>query len=137
MRAGLTYLKLFLCFAALAAFPAAAKEGIHAIVHTSIQTDATEGSQLEIRWTLADEESGEPFNACNVFVRLIGPSGESTEGFARCGANPDGNYSAIVEVPKGGVSDVEIGVAGRGTNREGHSQRSDWLMPLANTPIEE
>ena len=136
MRLRSIYLAIFLFFSAVATFPVAAKEGIHATVHTIIPAHSEEGNELDVSWTLADEESGRPFNASTVFIRLIGPTGVSTEAFARDAAHSDGHYKATVKVPKGGVEGIEIGVAGTMTDREGHSERSDWVMALANDPIE-
>jgi len=134
MRSASVCLIVLLCSLLLSAFPVAAKDGVHANVHSSIPAHARAGSQLNITWTLSNEEDGEPFNACRVFIRLIGPSGDSTEAFAPCGA--DGRYSALAEIPKGGVSAIQIGVAGTMSDQEGNSERSDWLMALANDPIE-
>lgn len=137
MRSSSVYLIILLCFSAIIVDPVAAKYGIHAIVHTTIPANAAEGSRLEISWTLADEKSGRPFSASAVFIRLIGPTGDSTESFAQYGARSDGHYSAIAKVPIGGVNAIEIGVAGTLSDpRSGHSERSDWLMPLVNDPVQ-
>ena len=136
MRSRSVYLITCLCILAAVTPPADAKDGIHAIVHTAIPVDAKNGAQLQISWTLADEKSGKPFNACSVFIRLIGPTGDATEAFAPCGANADGLYDALAIIPEGGVDTIEIGVAGTMTDRSGHSDRSDWLTPLANDPIQ-
>lgn len=110
-----------------------AKEGVKATILTPISASATEGSQIKVRWSLADEKSGKPFSACAVFIRLIGPTGESTEAFAKCGLEAtEGRYDATVVVPIGGISGIEIGVAGTMTDKGGNSTRSDWLMPLTN-----
>jgi len=125
------------CMLLVVALPVVAKVQIQAMVHTVISANAESGSRVSIRWSIANKESGRPFNACSVFVRLIGPGGESTEAFAPCGANSLGHYEALATIPVGGVLAIEVGVAGVSTNpRSGHSERSDWLVPLANDPIQ-
>ena len=124
-----------LWLAAALVTPAAAKEGVKATLHTSISLMAIEGSRIDVQWSLADEKTGKPFSACEVFVRLIGPTGEWTEGFAQCDAKAaEGNYQASVTVPSGGISEMRIGVAGTTTDSKGNSKRSDWLVPLVNAP---
>lgn len=135
MRFGSAYLMILLCFSIVFA-PVAAKDRVHAVIHAAIPADASAGTLLDISWSLSNEKSGKPFNACAVFIRLIAPTGDSTEAFAKCGTNMDGHYNALAEIPKGGVETVEIGVAGTMTDGEGHSERSDWLMTLANNPIQ-
>ena len=122
-------------FIGLAVLPVAGKEGVVATVHTPISANAPEGSAVQISWTLADKDSGDPFDAAAAFVRLLSASGNSTESFADRRAHPDGRYRATVRIPKGGVDAIEIGIAGRITNSKGHNERSDWLIDLANNPI--
>ena len=114
-----------------------AKEGVKATIHTPISPAAIEGSHVHLSWSLADEKSNEPFSACAVFIRLIGPTGASTEAFAECGLDAgEGNYSVAAVVPCGGISKVEIGIAGTITDGEGKTERSDWLIPLASEPTQ-
>jgi hypothetical protein len=134
MRLRLTLVAVLLCSVVLIAPSVGAKEDVKATLLSTITTTAVEGSQIDISWALEVEESGKPFNACAVFIRLIGPTGDSTEAFAECGSNAEGRYDATATVPSGGIAKVEIGVAGTMTDREGHSERSDWLMPLTNAP---
>jgi hypothetical protein len=131
MRSSSILVASLLLTAILIAPSVGAKEGVKATIHTTISTTAIEGSQVDVSWSLADEKSGMPFSACAVFVRLIGPTGESTEAFA------EGNYEATAVVPNGGISSIEIGVAGTMTDSKGNSKRSDWLMPLTNDPKQE
>jgi hypothetical protein len=112
------------------------KEGVKATVHTPISTSAYAGTEIHVMWSLADEKTGRPFNACAVFIRLVSPTGEATEAFAECGLEAsEGKYDANPVVPVGGILRIEIGVAGTMTDREGKSRRSDWLMPLTNDPF--
>ena len=120
----------------LSAPPAGAKEGVKATIHTPVSASIEAGTRVHVMWTLTDEKNGRPFSACAVFIRLIGPTGEFNEAFAECGLSASqGNYDARPIVPVGGVVRIEIGIAGTMTDREGNSQRSDWLMPLTNNPI--
>ena len=135
MRSTSIFVTALLCATIFITPSVVAKEGVQATIHTNISATAVEGSQIDVTWSLKVEKSGEPFNACAVFIRLIGPTGESTEAFAECGANSEGRYDATAIIPSGGIEKIEIGVAGTMTDREGHSERSDWLMPLANDPI--
>lgn len=136
MRMSSTFLTSLYLVLILSASSAAAKEGVKATVHTPISASAIEGSEIHVMWSLAEEKSGKPFSACAVFIRLIGPTGETTEASAKCGQEAaKGNYDASPVVPNGGISRIEIGVAGTITDREGASQRSDWLMPLMDDPM--
>jgi hypothetical protein len=125
----------FLCFFAIIALPVAAKHGIQATVHTDIQSSAPDGAEVQVTWTLQDEKSGRPFSALGVFIRFVGADGDFTEAFADYPALPVGTFQATATIPKGGVATIEIGVAGTMTDRAGNSKRSDWLMELANNPI--
>lgn len=116
--------------------PVSAKEGVKATVHTPISASAIESSKLHVTWSLTEEKTGEPFSACAVFIRLVGPTGESNEAFSECGLQASkGTYDASPTVPSGGINRIEIGVAGTVTDREGNSDRSDWLIPLTNNPM--
>lgn len=138
MRIYASFLVSFILATALATPSAEAKEGVKATVLTPISASANVGAEIHVKWLLADEESGKPFSACAVFIRLTGPTGETSEAFAECGLEASmGKYDATPIVPIGGVSEIEIGVAGTMTDREGNSRRSDWLMPLTNNPIED
>lgn len=110
------------------------KDGVVATVHTSLAA-AAEGDQVDVRWSLEVEETGDAFTACGLFVRLTGPTGKTTEAYAGCLPDDEGRFTATATVPKGGVQDIEIGIAGTMTDREGNRRRSDWLIPLANDPM--
>jgi hypothetical protein len=115
-------------FALALAGPAAAKEGVEALVTTPVPAGAEPGETLRVAWTLtfADGEERHPFNAVGVFVRLRSASGgAATTGFASPTAHADGRYDAQVAVPAGGIAAVEIGL--RGT--------TDVLFPLRNDPL--
>ncbi len=138
MRVCVSILASFVLALALTAPSATAKEGVKATVLSPVSGSANAGTEIQVTWLLADEQSGEPFSACAVFVRLIGPTGDTKEAFAECGvAASKGKYKATPVVPIGGIKKIEIGVAGTVTNREGNSRRSDWLLPLTNDPVKD
>lgn len=130
------YIASLLLAAVFIASSAGAKEGISATLLTPIPPTAVAGSQIALRWSLADKYSGKPLSACSVFIRLIGSNGDYTEAFAGCGRQAaEGQYNVTAVVPVGGISRIEIGVAGTRTDKDGNSERSDWLMPLTNNPV--
>jgi hypothetical protein len=122
------------CSLALAAGPAAGKEGVTARLMCPVPRDAGPGETVTVAWVLAGpDEDGRrlPFNAIGVFVRLVSAGGgPATIGFATPDAHPDGRYDARVAVPSGGIAGVQIGL--RGENDAGPS---DVLFPLENDPF--
>jgi hypothetical protein len=122
------------CALALAAGPAAGKEGVTARLVGQLPRDAAPGETVTVAWVLAaPDEAGRrlPFNAIGVFVRLVSAGdGRATIGFATPDAHPDGRYDAPVAVPEGGIGGVQIGL--RGENDAGPS---DVLFPLENDPF--
>ncbi len=127
-----------LVLAAILAVPAVcAKDGIKATLHTPLPTRVIAGSQIRFEWSLEDEQSGAPFSACQVFIRLIGPGGDSAEAFYGCGREASmGRYEATVSVPKGGINTIEIGIAGTMADQEGNRERSDWILPLSPISVD-
>ncbi len=98
---------------------ASAKDGFRAALTSAIPADAKPGTTLEVAWTVKNA-AGDGFSTSAMFVRLRGPAGgKTTEGFASVASHPDGAYTARVTVPKGGISGVEIGVAGTRTDAYG------------------
>lgn len=127
-----------MCWSAVAALPALAKEGVVAILQTPAVAYAPEGNLVVVRWSLVNESTREAFSACSVFVRLTGRDGERTEGFSDCPADAgSGNYEAIVRVPPGGIRQIQIGIAGTATDDGAGDERSAWLIALRNDPIGE
>jgi hypothetical protein len=122
------------CALALAAVPAAGKEGVTARLVGRLPRDAGPGETVTVAWALAGPDEGgrrRPFNAIGVFVRLVSAGGgRATIGFATPDAHPDGRYDARVAVPSGGIGGVQIGL--RGENDAG---ASDVLFPLENDPF--
>lgn len=110
---------------------ASAKEGFRATLTSAIPANAEPGSTIAVAWTVKNA-AGDSFNTSTMFVRFRGKDG-AAEGFATPKAHTDGGYTANVTVPKGGISAVEIGVAGTRTDASG-SARSDYLFPISNPP---
>lgn len=126
---------LVLLFSFLVVASLFAKEGVVATLLTTIPNNASEGTRLTLEWSLHEKDSGSPFNACDVFLRLVGPSGDSTEAVATpCTEVMEGRYGAIATVPRGGLAGVVIGLAGTAT-AHGRSVRSDALFKLTNDPF--
>jgi hypothetical protein len=112
---------------------ASAKEGFRAALTSAIPADAKPGTTIKVAWTVRNA-AGDGFSTSAMFVRLRGPAGgKTTEGFASFASHPDGAYSARVTVPQGGISGIEVGVAGTRTDASG-SARSDYLFPISNPP---
>jgi hypothetical protein len=119
--------------ALVAALPAAGKEGVRATLLTRIPLDAPPGTRLHVAWKLSYLDHGRrrPFGAGGVFVRLTSASG----GRAATGyASGDGDYTATVVVPKGGIGDVQIGLQGWTSGPSG-TRESDLLFPITNDPL--
>ena len=111
---------------ALAAAPgASSKEGARAQLTTSVALGAAPGTAVRVGWIVsAPDENGDmrPFGALRMFVRLLSRTGAPpTTGFAPQSA---GRYSAEVEVPRGGIGGVRMGL--RGT--------TDIFFPVVNDP---
>jgi hypothetical protein len=119
--------------ALVAAAPAAAKEGVKATLTTPIPLDAEPGTPLKVGWTLAYVEDGKrhAFGAGGVFVRLHGPSGEASTGFA---SQTSGEFRATVTVPKGGIADVAIGLMGWRSDATG-THVAPAYFPITNDPL--
>jgi hypothetical protein len=104
----------------LLAAPADGKTGVRARLSSGVPLDAAPGERVTLRWTLGyRDERGRwrpGFDACGVFVRLLSASGASpTVGFdsnGACRPHRGGRYAAGVEVPAGGVGEVQIGLRG-------------------------
>jgi hypothetical protein len=112
---------------------ASAKEGFRATLTSAIPADAKPGTTVRVAWTVKNT-AGDGFSTSAMFVRLRGlAGGKATEGFASFASHPDGAYTARVTVPNGGISGIEVGVAGTRTDASG-SARSDYLFPITNPP---
>ena len=121
-----------------AAQPAAAKEGVRATLNTVIPLDASPGTKLKVAWRLAYvDENGRrrPFGANAVFVRLLSRTGSGAKtAYVPSGPYSDGEYSATVAVPEGGIRDIQIGLRGFTSGANG-THNADVLFPITNDPL--
>jgi hypothetical protein len=117
-----------------AALPAAAKEGVKATLESTIPLDASPGTKLDVRWSLASrDEHGrrQPFGAGMVFVRLFGEPGSAPKTAYTHGG---GTFEATVVVPDGGIRDVQIGLRGFTSGANG-TRNADMIFPITNDPL--
>jgi hypothetical protein len=112
---------------ALAAVPAAGKEGGMARLAAPLPRDAEPGSTITVYWSLESfiNDNGDmgPFSAGGVYIKLIGL--DTSEAFGR--ETSPGNYVADVVVPEGGIQAAEFGVAGESIVN-GVSSRSNMVF---------
>ncbi len=110
--------------ALLAAPFAGAKEGVEALLLTSIPNHAAPGSTLHIEWRLADLE-GHPFGANDIFVRLESAQRGRAATTALATERSTGRFAATVAVPAGGIRTIRIGLHGT----------TDIFFPVVNNPF--
>ena len=104
-----------------------AKDGIVAI----IDSEEGVGDTVHVVWRLVDPKSGHPFpNAEGVFIRAFNSAGESTEAFSRTIGR--GGYRASLAMPADEIERYEFGIAGEMTHPDGHTERSDWMIPMVS-----
>jgi hypothetical protein len=121
--------------ALVVALPAAGKEGVTATLETPLPLDAPAGKRIRIAWTLGyDDEQGKrrPFGAGYLFVRLKSASGG--EAVTEYAGGDRGEYWATIAVPKGGIGDIEFGLVGWATDKNG-TRRADKIFPITNDPL--
>lgn len=103
---------------AVSVAPSVLAKEIKARLTTPLPVHTSAGEVLTIGWTLGWSAPGSkeyPVDYPGVFVRLKSASGGSpTVGFAAPGSHRDGRYNAQVEVPQGGIGDVQVGLRGTG-----------------------
>jgi hypothetical protein len=121
--------------ALIAVLPAAGKEGVKATLTTPLPLDAPAGKRIRIGWTLTyPDEQGKlrPFGAGYLFVRLKSASGG--EAVTEYAGGDRGEYWATIAVPEGGIGDIEFGLVGWATDKNG-TRRADMIFPIANDPL--
>jgi hypothetical protein len=91
-----------LAVAVVAAGSAGAKEGVEAMLLSSVPRDAAPGSTLRIEWRLTQLENGRPFGAGGIFVRLVGAGGAATTAGAES--------TAAGRFTDGGIRRIRIGL---------------------------
>jgi hypothetical protein len=109
----------------LAAPAAAAKEGVTAVLTSTVPADAQPGTTIDVSWDLTTPDGG-TFDAMLIFVRLLDArGGKPTLALAPGSSHPGGHFHASVVVPGGGIGRIQFGV--RGT--------TDVVFPLRNDPF--
>ena len=99
----------------VAAAPVAAKEGAQAQLTTTIPRDATPGSTLAVEWDafMPSPVRRDPILGSPIFIRLLSAgAGKATEARGSEQPTQSGHYVAMVEVPVGGIRQVQIGLFG-------------------------
>lgn len=129
---GMRRLVLVIVFALVAASAAGAKEGVEATILSTIPKDATPGSTLHVEWRLAEVNSGQPFGAGGIFVRLVGAGGATTT--ATADEVRPGRFAAKVVVPGGGIRRIRIGLHSWSSGPRG-TRRADMFFRIVNNPL--
>ena len=102
-------LAVLIAAAALLAMPAAAKDGVRAVLDEPVRLGTPPGKTIKVAWRLVDTK-GRRFGASGIYLRV-----------SRCGRRaltvpaterPGGGYSAHVKVPKGGIRRLRVGLRG-------------------------
>ena len=102
-------LSVLVAAAALLAMPAAAKDGVRAVLDEPVRLGTPPGKTIKVAWRLVDTE-GRAFGASGIYLRV-----------SRCGRRPltvpatersGGGYSARVKVPRGGIRRLRVGLRG-------------------------
>lgn len=120
------------------ALPVLAKEGAEARLDTALPRDAEPGSMVKVGWSVfsIDGDQTNPIYGSPVYIRLVGPGGTSaTEVMGLEAPRGSGHYTASIEVPKGGIGEVIVGMVGESCVQGGACQRSDMIFPLTDDPL--
>jgi hypothetical protein len=120
--------------ALLIAAAAAAKEGMTATLLGHPRLDAAPGTKIRVAFRIstpiAEAARGDDHR---FYVRLLSKSGaRSTHAY---GQQRRRRYVARVEIPKGGVADIEIRLVGWQYRPGEAPRRADALIPVANDPL--
>lgn len=120
------------------ALPVLAKEGAEAKLDTALPRDAEPGSTVKVGWSVfeIDGDTTHPIYGSPIYIRLVGPDGTSaTEVMGTETQRGSGHYTASIEVPKGGIGEVIVGMVGESCVQGGACQRSDLIFPLTDDPL--
>jgi hypothetical protein len=120
------------------ALPVLAKEGAEAKLDTALPRDAEPGSTVKVGWSVfeIDGDTTHPIHGSPIYIRLVGPDGTSTtEVMGTEVPRGSGHYTASIEVPKGGIGEVIVGMVGESCAEAGGCQRSDMIFPLTDDPL--
>jgi hypothetical protein len=124
-------------FASIAGVEGAlAKEGVRAELASPIPADAPPGKNITVAWTLSSVEGAErePFGADGIFIRLTGAPGAAPQ---EAEVDGSGSFVADVEVPVGGIEQVEIGLRGWRTAAGKPRESADMLFPISGQVLTE
>ncbi len=122
---------------ALTTAPALAKEGAEAKLDTAIPRDAGPGSTIDVGWSVFYDVDGkqEPVYGSPVYIRLVSSDRTtSTEVMGTETPAGSGHYTASIEVPRGGIGEIVVGMIGESCDANG-CQRSDMIFPLTDDPL--
>jgi hypothetical protein len=99
----------------VAVAPAAAKEFLQARLEAPISFQSPPGAELEVAVvvTVPDGVENHPVDGSPIWLRLIGPKGDTTEAPGTMGTGP-GRYVMRIEVPAGGPRRLELFMRGTG-----------------------
>ena len=95
--------------------PAAAKEFLQARLEAPISFQSPPGAELDVAVlvTVPDGAVNHPVDGSPIWLRLIGPHGDTTEAPGTMGTGP-GRYVMRIEVPAGGPRRLEVFMRGTG-----------------------
>jgi len=115
---------------AFAAPTALAKEGVEVALAAPISRDAKPGDTVAVFFTLgAISDAGTtPLRGSDVFIRLYGPTGVSTQAAGAEQSDP-GLYKALIVIPAGGAARAEFGLHGTAKDASGEAVASDIVWP--------
>jgi hypothetical protein len=95
----------------------------------AVPEDLEPGSGLTVGLMLWDERAAGPMVATSIFVRLHAADGGGPPTEVTTREDWPGHYSPVVEVPPGGMGELEVGMAGTACTDDG-CERSDWIFPI-------
>jgi hypothetical protein len=96
------------------------KEGVSVNLVAPLPGDAQPGAIVPAVFTMEaiSDDVASPLTRAKVFIRLYGPSGAVTEA-AGVEQKTPGLYTAMIEIPAGGVARCEFGVHGKAMTASG------------------
>jgi hypothetical protein len=106
-----------LLLASIAAPVALAKEGVEIRLAAPIQSDAKPGDvvPLFLVATALTDAGEHPLTGTDIFLRLSGPTGATTEALGA--EQPErGTYKVLIEIPAGGAAAAEFRIHGSSSN---------------------
>jgi len=106
------------------------KEGVSVTLAAPLPPDAEPGTTVPAFFTLTaiSNDSDSPLRGADVFIRLYGPKGASTQATGVEQGRP-GLYKAMIAIPEGGAVRAEFGIRGSAIDASGHSVASDIVWP--------